>query len=403
MRVPILIPVVAFLALPVRLAAQDPLRNPSQDILREITSYRETDAAIIAKARGLLLDCVRSGDTTKGRSVYQYLRRQYGHTHYVPLWPSEQILLWYWTSDHRAILDPYALERLDTPDYQNSVTPPRDMLLDDLRDVLRPRRTDLRAAVIRSPFAAQESEFLLLFLESLLGDWRDPDLRKQLNELSDDYLSRFGDSPYAPFVRRDMRHVYQESRWGYGFTIGLGAGTVNGNLGKLFHETGAFDLGFDIGARQVIGELDGLLYLRLSAGLGGKVRSAFAYNGDWPDGMKQDIIVPEASLGLVVFESNMVQIAPFAGLSGILISPPADENGNSTSPLKLDLFSWSAGINADWKLWGGSEAPGNSYALIRTRLTFASPFPQPDARFSGNIVALTVDIGVFVRSMLRDL
>jgi hypothetical protein len=402
-RAPHLISTLALLVLSSRLLAQDSLRLPSQDVLKEITSYRETDAEIIAKARSLLLDCVRAGDTTKGRSVLSYLRSHYRHTRYVPFWPSEQILLWYWSSEYRAILNPSSLDALDTLGYQSSVTPPRDLLLDDLRDALNPRRMELRAAVLRAPLETHESEFLLLFLGSLLGDRRDPETQKLINEEAGDFLARFGDSPYAPFVRRDIRCVLRESRWGYGFTVGLGAGSINGNLGTLFYATGTLDLGFDLGVRHLIEDLDGVFYFRLSAGLGGRVRSAFTYNGDWANGMKQDVLVPEASVGIVAFESDMVQIVPFAGLSGIFISPPTDANGNSTSNLELNLFSWSAGLSADWKIGAGEGLHKGSYVLIRTRLTFVSPFPQPDRRFSGNIVTFTVGFGLFGRSVLRDL
>ncbi|HTY60476.1 MAG TPA: hypothetical protein VMF59_16755, partial [Bacteroidota bacterium] len=112
------------------------------------------------------------------------------------------------------------------------------------------------------------------------------------------------------------------------------------------------------------------------------------------------ITVPELSLGIPVFESGFVQVAPFAGLSGVFISPPKDANGNSTSSLELNQFSWSAGLNLDWKM-GGAD-PMRAYWFIRTRLTISSPFPQPDRRFAGNIVTFTVDVGFFGRSLMRD-
>ena len=88
------------------------------------------------------------------------------------------------------------------------------------------------------------------------------------------------------------------------------------------------------------------------------------------------------------------------GLSGVFISPPKDANGNSTSSLELNQFSWSAGLNLDWKM-GGAD-PMRAYWFIRTRLTISSPFPQPDRRFAGNIVTFTVDVGFFGRSLMRD-
>ncbi|HTY57550.1 MAG TPA: hypothetical protein VMF59_01980, partial [Bacteroidota bacterium] len=280
---------LALLAVPASLPAQDSLRPLPRDILKEIIAYRETDAGVIAKARSLILDCVRTGDTAKGRPVLSYLEDHYRGTRYVPLWPSEQLLLRFWASDFQAILDPLSLDARDTMRYQAFVTPPKDMLLEDLRDALNPRRSQLRAAVLGSSFHEDESAFLEILLASLLGDGRDPESQKTLNEESDDFLSRFGDSRYAPFVRRNIRFVLQESRVGWGLTLGAGSGSVNSNLGSLFSCSGVFGIGGDIGIRRMIGGLDAVFYLRLSASLDGKVRSAFNYNGEWEAGAKQQI------------------------------------------------------------------------------------------------------------------
>jgi hypothetical protein len=99
--------------------------------------------------------------------------------------------------------------------------------------------------------------------------------------------------------------------------------------------------------------------------------------------------------------ASAVRESPFGGLSGILISPPTDANGNSVSKLELNLFSWSAGLCADWK-FGVTGIQKNAYWLVRTRLTLASPFPQPDRRFTGNIVTFTVGFGLLGRSVVRD-
>jgi hypothetical protein len=389
--------------LPSQLFAQDTLLHAPPDILREITSYRETDAGVIAKARSLLLDCVREGDTARGRPVLAYLRDHYRGSRYVPLWAAERFLLSYWESDYRPILNPSRLDALDTLEYENSVTPPRDLLMDDLRDALRPLRNDLRAAIGRAPLTREESGFLVLFLESLLGDRRDPDVQAALNEDADAFLSENRGSRYAPFVRRDIRYVLRESRWGHGFTAGAGAGAINGNLGKLFNGMGAFDVGYDMGVRQLVADLDGVVYFRISVGLGGKVRMPFTYDGDWEKGAKQDVAIPELSVGLAVFESDLVQIAPFGGISGILFSPPSGASGNFTDNLELDLFSLSAGLNVDWKISPGQGINRGSYFLIRTRLTLAAPVAVPERRFSGNIVTFTVGFGLFGRGVLRDL
>lgn len=385
-----------------RSAAQDSLRAAGRDILREITSSREPESAVIAKARTLLLDCVKTDDTAKGKPVLRFVLERYRQTRYLPFWPAEEYLLSFWAGEYRRMLDPAALEGLDTLQYASFVVPPRDLLLDDLRDALAGRQPALRDAIIHAPFREHESAFLLLFLETLLADRHDPVAQKTLNEDADDFLARFGDSPYAPFVRRDIRSVVVESRIGYGFSIGGGASTVTGRLGGLLSAGGAFDLGGELGIRKLIGDLDAVVYGRLTAGIGGKVRSAFSYRGDWVPGDKKDILVPEISLGIVAFETDFVQCTPFAGLSGVLISPPTDANGNSSDGPELNMFSWSAGLSVDWKIGAREIAGSPSYLYIRTRLTYSSPFPQPETRFNGGFLAFTVDFGGFWRPLIRD-
>jgi hypothetical protein len=195
-------------------------------------------------------------------------------------------------------------------------------------------------------------------------------------------------------------HGDMASSWGL-------AEARSGGISTRLSDPAALDIGFDLALRRLILGRDAVLYLRAFIGLGSTVRSPFAYNGDWLQGMKQDVDIPEVSLGVVVYESDAVQVAPFAGISGIFISPPRDNNGNKVSDLELDLSSWSAGLNADWKIAPGaglfSADADHGYWLIRTRLTFASVFAPPDQRFSGNIVTFTVGIGMFGRTMSREL
>ena len=383
---------------PTLLIAQDTLRPSGQDVLREITSYRETDAEIIAKGRSLILDCVRGGDTARGRPVFDYLRDHYRLSRYIPFWPAEKVLLCLWISEYSSILDVPTLESYDTVRYQDAVTPPHDLLLLDLVDGLNPRREGLRSAILHAPLTADESAFLLLLLEWTLSDRRILSNQDPINEDAEAFLREFGDSRYAPIVRRDIRFVVHESRIGYGLSIGLGASAMSGGLGELFTSAGALDLEGDLSMRQLIWDREAMFSLSLSGSLNSKVRKDFIYNGEWAAGMKQSVLIPEASLGVVVFESDLIRLVPSAGVSGILISPPTDENGNSTSDLKLNLLSWSVGLTADWKC--GS---GNLYWLIRMKLAYAAAFPQPDPRFSGNIIMFTVGLGLFTRSIERDL
>jgi len=378
--------------------AQDTVRPAIQDVIREITSYRETDAGIIAKGRSLILDRLREGDTARGRPVFDYLRDHYRPTRYVPFWPAENIVLSFWASEYRAILDVPALESYDTLRYSNVITPPHDLLFLDLVDALSPRRQSIRSAVLHAPLAADESAFLLLLLDWVLEDRTIPGNRDQINEDADAFLGEFGDSRYAPIVRRDIRFVTQESRLGLGLSIGLGASALSGGLAQYFSPAGAIDLVGDLGVRQLIWDREALFSIRLSGSLDAKVRKDFTYNGKWTAGMKQDIIVPEVSIGVVALESDLIRLVPSVGLSGILISPPTDQNGNSTSDLKLNLLSWSARLSADWK-WG----TGSSYWLLRMNLSYATPFPQPDTRFNGNILMFTVGVGFFIRGFERKL
>jgi len=386
---------------------QDQRPDTLKAIEQEILSRPDTDMEILAKSRQMISDRVRIGEAAKIADLVTYLDSKFSGKRILPLWPSERYLLSYWTRHYSYILDTERLNAVDTADYSRMIVPPRDMLYQDLCEQSLARKATLKEAIAAADLKPSDSEFLLLFFDFLVAANPGPAVRKELNQGADAYLSHFPDSPYTGFVRQNIRFVLRESEWGFGLDLGVSSGLFSGNVKTTFEDHAALVLGFDAARRDLIASADLITYLRIYLGVGSKVRSAFEYEGKWQKGLRLDVIIPELSVGAAVLENSFLQVAPFAGISGILVSPPEEDRTIAGNDVNLDMFSYSFGLNVDWKIAKSSipvlSESENSYWSVRTRITYTAPFSAPQPMFQGSIVALTMSVGMFGRPVIRDL
>ena len=390
------------------LSAQDLRPDTTRSVEREILSYRDTEGELVTSSRRMLLDRVRSGDATKVSEILDFLHERIDATRRLALWPGEEFLLSFWGHRYRPLLNPARLDMLDTLSFERFLLPPRDMLFSDLQEYTRSHRTAVRAGILAATLEPEEAAFLRIFLDDLILDRSDTTGRRLLNEDADEFLAQYKGSRYAGFVRRQIRIVYRESAWGYGFDIGLGTGFVGGAMAQYFPDHLALTLGFDLGRRAFLGTLDGVLYARFSLGASPKLKTPFVYGGTWQQDLKVDLIIPELTLGVVALDNSFLQVTPFGGISGILIGPSEQERKDrNNDDVSLDMFSWTVGLNLDWKVSKGesviTSGTEHAYWFIRSRVSFNAPFSPPESRFGGNIVTLTLSFGGFGRPVGRDL
>jgi hypothetical protein len=388
------------------LTAQEQIRDTVRSLEQQILLRRDVDADLIANSRGMLLERVRAGETAGVAELFTFLDQRYRNSRMLPLWPGERILLYYWMHDYRPILDPAYLDQIDTADFNRFIIPPRDLLFNDLKQYTLEHMESARAPIFAAQLAPDETDFLQIFLHFITKNAGDTKAQDWLNESASAFLQQFPTSKYAPFVRRKIRLVYRLSDWGYGFSLGFGSGFVGGNMSALFQDPGAMDIGFDLFRSKLIADMDAVFYLRAFLGLGSESKQEFLYNGTWKKGLRLTAMIPEASVGLIIMNQDIVQVVPFVGISGILIEPPEEDRKLFGNDVSLDMSSYSFGLNVDWKLSSGqmniTGISEEAYWYLRSRVTYSAPFSPPDRRFAGNIVTVTVSIGGFGRSIVRE-
>jgi hypothetical protein len=86
-------------------------KDSSKSIVQEILSHPETDVAVLAKSRAVLLEAVRAKDVAKEKSVIENMHQRFDTSKIVILYPYEEILFSFWIADYERIFffvkDPY--------------------------------------------------------------------------------------------------------------------------------------------------------------------------------------------------------------------------------------------------------------------------------------------------------
>lgn len=320
----------------------------------------------------------------------------------IPLWPSEQILISFWTKNYQYITIHYNdIEQMLNDNYENKVVPPRDMMYNKLKEISTGAYDSLNADVDTADLNAKDRHFLQLLLRYLLTkDGNSEFSQEMLNKEADDYLAQFPNTEHSRFIRIYIRYVIEESKWGFGMDVGSGYGILNGGLGDHFENNVPVVFGGDISYEKY------LLYLRVYVGIG-RTSQAFSYDGEWKNNLDVNIEVPELSLGYAMIDNHRFKLAPFAGLGFMKISPPEKEKEKDGNDVSLGRTTgYIFGLNVDYKLKhkakGIFSSHENSYWLIRFRTGYMIPnMDREDDRFDGGMTFFTVTIGGFSHPLKR--
>ncbi|MCH5719113.1 hypothetical protein [Niabella hibiscisoli] len=233
---------------------------------------------------------------------------------YIALYPIEFWLLSYWLGDYEVILS--SCKNLNTDSiaqYKNQKTiripPQQDYLAPKLLEKSLTSKDSLINQINAAYLSEEEKGFLRLNLAYLLPEQSTPERHQEvLNQMSDDFLTRYPGSDYADFTREFVRIQYKETRNGGSYSFYTGKFLFTGNLTDYYKQPTLFGLAFDIVRNNWIYQLNIAISFT-------KTKTEMTSDNDiWPEKSKALGGYANLALGKYLIDTKTLALAPSPAL-----------------------------------------------------------------------------------------
>jgi hypothetical protein len=370
---------------------------------REILLTDDADLEILSKGRKLLLASINQDSIQKAVEIQKYLDDRFRSSRVMPFWPADRELIAFWTQQYSYILKTENIEPQPNDGFGQKIIPPRDLLDLELQRKAILEKSKLLARIMSANLSDEEKQFLQLELATWIVDRSNRQhMQDSLNTLSNMFIDEFPHSNYSLFVRKYIRNVYLVSEWSYGLDFSLGYGSFKGELANYFVDYAPLAFGFEGSYRQYV------LYLRAAIGVGSSAKQTFEHFGTWNKNLKLNVTIPELSFGYMLAENENFRLAPFVGVSSVMIDPPETERNIPGNNVKLySDASLIYGVNFDLRV-GSMFSPllnwnEQSQWIIKLRFSVVpASYSGTNASFTGSTFFLTIGVGGIGRSIHRD-
>jgi hypothetical protein len=358
------------------------------DLEAEIMTYRKSPAQLISNGRQLLLDSYLQSDMDKVKELRKYLDALNDSNH-IALYPEENRLLMYRTGEFLSLVEHIAYKP-EKVTKENIQLPPTDSLLSWLKSSSIFYKPLIEVQLKNAKLPREDEHFLLLYFDYLTkGTTGEED--KAYNARTEEFLKRYPESIYAPYVRSKLMYKEELRFIGTAMEVFMGVNSFTGVLdrryGSGFAIGNAFDLSF--------GRVD--LYLRNHISFHTKRAYDKPGNGFGSNATSMSFILPEASLGIPFYENHKLKLSAFAGIGAFGM--------NETVTSGSLVTTYLTGANLNIKLGKNkSDSPLEtaSYVMLRLRYTYAAP--QIKSRLdgeSGAIHSFQISLGAKGRGKKR--
>ena len=300
----------------------------------------------IAKGRAYLLEKFLDRDYDKVKETKDFLLTLEDED-YVALTPFEKWHILQWTKEYDVLAE--NLRHADSSyfaSFSNKVFPEKDDLMRRLYLRGVEDKHLLKYNLDEAQLAAEDSAFLTLFLDWLVGSESGFNQRTW-NVEADKFLTDYPNSDYEWFVRHWIRKPYEvESDWGWGMGFNLCSGFSTGSLAQPII---GFGLDFDIAYKRLFMFLG---YHVMAANT--RIDQHLSDGGLCPKGYHVGWMPMYADLGYAVVDNRSIRITPFVGVGGII-----ETYGNQKHPeyeeLEKNIFLYQGGLSFDIKTSGRLE------------------------------------------------
>lgn len=369
---------------------------------RLIMNYKPQKTELITKARAMLTDIFPDSDRAKVLQLIHYMDSAYQDQGYTVFSSDENILLGYWTGDYQQLLGeikPHLEYDMGRRYYRGYQAQYYDNLDEVIAVATSHHKDSLVGNIMASALRADEKDFLAIYLGYILLKNESPhSVSDSLREETDMFLQNHPHSPYAEFVKKELRnHGRALPNFGFGMAFSPAGGIfLTKELSNNFKNAYSLDLEFDFYFNRIAG------FFRLGGGFG-KTKVDIPVTSDslmWKKGSRSGPLLIDGSIGYVLLDKRKTTLTPFAGISYTEFAPSAkaQDNHEELEDFKRSAHAYHCGINLDYVLGAADQGYVKSYGFIRFRYTCY--FPQLEKRYgsySGMMHNVAVAIGGLIR------
>jgi len=334
---------------------------------------------------------------------------------YIALYPVEFWLLSYWLGDYEVILSSCKnLNKDSLAPYKNQkiirIPPQQDYLAPKLLEKSLASKDSLIQQINAAPLSEEDKSFLHLNLAFLLPEEAAPESHQEaLNQMADNFLTRYPGSDYADFTREFVRIQYKETRNGGSYSFYTGKFLFTGNLTDYYKQPTFFGLAFDIVRNNWIYQLNIAISFT-------KTKTDLPSDNDiWPKHSKALGGYANLAVGKYIVDTKTLALAPLAGIGIFGLDPNTnneDANKFKGAGIKTGIAG-SIGFTGDLKFKPKENNYNNFSAYYGrqsnvTSLRFgyeyiATPLKNKYVDYSGTVHKITLGIAFSTRRLQRSL
>lgn len=382
-----LIIVVAFLLSMSALSQNDSLR-------KQIMNYERVSYEFLHNGRRMLQECIEKDDFVKAKEVKDLLLSDNNGNVYNTFYPNEYIFILYWTNEYSELLD-FIMHVNYLHPMANSVMDiaAEDELFYTLKDKSVANKHILIDNIESGNISEMDKDFLVLHLEDMLRsdlDSRDIHIdaphTEYVNNLADDFLEKYPDSPYEFTIRESIRYKFEPAPFTYHLDfLGFGAVVPGGNLGGNINGGVAMEMALDLRFKRFVTIIGGGLSAH-------SVKYNVSYNGGrWYEGSDVGHSVFYLNVGALLADDESISFYPFAGFGyGGFTSQDNYSNPSSWFP--------QLGVGVDFKLKRSHFNPyygSNSSSRISVRYAYRMhDYGTESSDLEGGSHTITISWGI---------
>ena len=387
------------------------------DIETEIRSHK-SEKELLIQGRYMLLDSLESGRTRKAREVLDYLMGL--SEDLLPFLPDEYFLILYWLSDYDKLYDELQIYLLNDGAEVDGIwqLETADLILPQLRRWTRNHEDQIRKNIDEQIEPGERQDFLDLYLNQLLNREAyiiESERQKSLNADATEFINKYPNSKWTPYVRNYVRYRYELSPWFFGINFGGGYNGLTQDLKSRYGNTGSLDFELFFGYNRLGLAFDGhIAFLR------NKMAESFTFDDGFEVTWPEDAAARFYRLSLNAFShmklSKDFYAVPIAGIGFSSIQPTESdmEDFPDLEVFKTGYFeTFNIGVGIQWRFKKNIEEYSSIFSgayreqsnwYLQLRYIYSEPqFQRKLAGFKGQYHTVTLSIGGFGRSYRRKL
>jgi len=320
--------------------------SQNDSIYKEITSYHDTTSQLIGKARSLLILKFEKKDYREVAGIKDYLQKM-ENKNYISLYPIERWLLDYESADHNDILN--TVLQFDSAyfvSFNSRIKPIYDILEKVLVDYSYDNQSKMYKQIDNSLISIEDKEFLKLNLNYILSVSKRPiNYQDSLNNLADNFMSKFPHSNYNKYIEKNIRYEIALSDFGFGLNVGMGMRLNSGPLYNTIDE--GLLIGCGIGVTYKKWDYD----LHLLAGPVQLQKDLYVKGKLWSKGSDANYLNWDFSIARNLLNSKKHKLSPSIGLGMTEFSPYQDTINKYPyyKDIYVDIPNVILGINYQYK------------------------------------------------------